>query len=172
MDPTGRLPQLVSIFATTMGVERAEQIVRDAIRELGLAEDMLDDPSMGRVLDELGRREGIVGVTARFASTRRGRIRATGKFQVFPQEPPSGVRRSTPTGTEVYPEDIASAFGSSLDAADALALVRRHWTEMKIVGTTCSRDQALAMLDAMAAEAGKAGVAATFAKARILMRAK
>lgn len=172
MDPKGRLAQLVSIFATTMGAERAEQLVRDAIRELGLSADTLDDPAMGRVLDELGLREGIVGVTARFASTRRGRIRATGKFQVFPQEPPSGVRRSTPTGTEVYPEDIASAFGASIDAEFALALVRRHWNAMKIAGTTCTRDQALAMLDAMAAEAGAAGVAATFAKARILMRAK
>ncbi len=172
MDPTGRLAQLVSIFATTMGAERAEQIVLDAIRELGLSADKLDDPAMGRVLEALGRREGIIGVTARFAATRRGRIRATGKFQVFPQEAPSGVRRSTPTGTEVYPEDIAAAFGASLDPEHALALVRRHWVLMKIAGTTCTRDQALAMLDAMAAEAGKAGVAATFAKARILMRAK
>lgn len=169
---SGPNAQLVTIFATTVGVERAERIVSDALRELDLEGDKLDEAGMRRVLDALGQREGIIGVTARFALTRRARVRATGKFQVFPTEPPkTGVyRRATPTGDEVYPEDIAAAFGNSIDPPLALDLVRKYWLAAKIAGTTCTRDQALAMLDAMTAEAGKAGVAATFAKARLHMR--
>lgn len=172
MKPQDRFAQLVSIFATTVGPARAEPIVRDALHELDIAIESLDEETVRRALDHMGKREGIVGVTARFALTSRARVRATGKFQVFPSDAPhTGVyRRATPTGDEVYPEDIAAALGTSMDPLDAIALVRRYWSEAKIATTTCSRDQALKMLELMATETGSAGVAATFAKARLHMR--
>jgi hypothetical protein len=180
--------QLVAVFAATMGTEKAESVVREALRELGIDPWRLDDGAIRAVLAHLTAQNGIVGVTARVAVTQRSRIRATGKLQVYPSPPPepprTGVHRrpspapapqSTAQGdasesqTGIHPEDIAAAFGASLDPQQALALVRKYWISARIVGNTCTRERALALLEEMRSEAGQAGVAATFAKARLHM---
>ncbi len=176
--------QLVSFFATTIGEDKAARLIRDELREMGIGGDAVDEPTLRTVLAKLAQQSGIVGVTARVAVTQRSRIRATGKLQAFPIEPPrTGVyRRATPTGTategdavdaeagSVHPEDIAAAFGTSLDPTQALTLVRRYWLAARIPGNACSRERALALLEEMRAEAGQAGVAAAFAKARLHMK--
>lgn len=62
--------ELVGLFASTLGQERAEEIVVDAARRLGFHGRALSRDQTLAVLDDLAARPGLAGVTARFAKAR------------------------------------------------------------------------------------------------------
>ncbi len=64
------LSELVGLLAGTVGQERAEEAVLDAVRRLGLPSRALSRDQILAVLDDLAARAGLVGVTARFAKAR------------------------------------------------------------------------------------------------------
>jgi hypothetical protein len=62
--------ELVGLLASTVGQERAEDAVLEAVRRLGLPARALSRDQALSVLDDLASRSGLVGVTARFAKAR------------------------------------------------------------------------------------------------------
>jgi len=64
------LGEIVGLLASTVGQERAEEAVLEAVRRLGLPARALSRDQTMMVLDDLAARAGLVGVTARFAKAR------------------------------------------------------------------------------------------------------
>ena len=62
--------ELVALLAGTVGQDRAEEAVLEAVRRLGLPTRSLSRDQTMSVLDDLASRAGLVGVTARFAMAR------------------------------------------------------------------------------------------------------
>jgi hypothetical protein len=62
--------RLVELLAPSVGQEKSEEEVRDAMVRLGFEGDSLDARQSLRVLELLAATGGIVGVTARFAKAR------------------------------------------------------------------------------------------------------
>ena len=62
--------RLVELLAPSVGQEKSEEAVRDAMSRLGFQGDELDAKQSLRVLELLATSGGIVGVTARFAKAR------------------------------------------------------------------------------------------------------
>jgi hypothetical protein len=62
--------RLVELLATSVGQEKSEEVVREAMTRLGFEGDELDGRQSLRVLELLATMGGIVGVTARFAKAR------------------------------------------------------------------------------------------------------
>ena len=63
--------EIVAQLAVMMGQDKAESTVIAALKRLDLPRERLDREQAMRLLDDLGRQEGLVGVTVRFA---RGKI--------------------------------------------------------------------------------------------------
>lgn len=62
--------QLVALLAPTVGVEKAEEVLSHACKQLGLGEATFSLPEAHRVFEALASHDGLVGVTARFAKAR------------------------------------------------------------------------------------------------------
>lgn len=62
--------ELVALLATTVGRDRAEEAILEAVRRLGLPTRALTREQTLAVLDDLASRAGLVAVTARFAKAR------------------------------------------------------------------------------------------------------
>jgi hypothetical protein len=58
--------ELVAQLATMMGTEKSEATVLAGLKRLDLPRERLDREQVGRLLDDLGRQEGLVGITVRF----------------------------------------------------------------------------------------------------------
>lgn len=66
-----RAADLSEILASSLGREKAEGLVRDAVRALGLpGESALDPAQCKRVLDEIGKEGGLVSAAAKIAAMR------------------------------------------------------------------------------------------------------
>jgi hypothetical protein len=65
--------ELVGQLATMMGPDKSETTVQAALKRLDLPRERLDREQATRLLDDLGRQEGLVGITVRFV---RGKILA------------------------------------------------------------------------------------------------
>jgi hypothetical protein len=70
--PPSRLPdrELVLLLSHSIGLEKAEECVSEAIRGLGLSPVALSRDDALAVLELLAGQPGIIGVTARFAKSR------------------------------------------------------------------------------------------------------
>jgi hypothetical protein len=62
--------EVVALLASTVGQDRAEEAVLEAVRRLGLPTRALSRDQTLAVLDDLASRPGLVSVTARFAKAR------------------------------------------------------------------------------------------------------
>jgi len=58
--------EVIAHLATMMGAEKSEATVLAALKRLDLPRERLDREQAGRMLDDLGRQEGLVGITVRF----------------------------------------------------------------------------------------------------------
>jgi hypothetical protein len=64
------LADLIALLASSMGNEKAEELVREAARGRTVVAGAIAQPDALGVLEELARQPGLVGVTARFAKAR------------------------------------------------------------------------------------------------------
>jgi hypothetical protein len=62
--------ELTALLASSLGEEKAKEVVEEALRKLGALHDTFPLSQGVAALDELARSEGLVGVTARFAKAR------------------------------------------------------------------------------------------------------
>jgi hypothetical protein len=65
------LHEIAAQLAPLLGAAKTDQVLRAAVRRLALPRDRLDRDQVGRLLDDLGHQDGVVGMTVRFA---RGRV--------------------------------------------------------------------------------------------------
>ena len=65
--------EVTAQLAPLLGGAKTEAALTAALRRLGLPRDRLDREQVGRLLDDLGHQDGVVGMTVRFA---RGRVLA------------------------------------------------------------------------------------------------
>lgn len=68
--------EVVSQLVPLMGSDKADTVVKTALRRLALPRERLDREQVTRLFDDLGRQEGHTGITARFV-----RSRVMAKFQ-------------------------------------------------------------------------------------------
>lgn len=64
------LEVLVSLLSRAVGESAARQAVHDTARELALGRGPLSSKEALSILDRIGARPGVIGVTARFAKSR------------------------------------------------------------------------------------------------------
>lgn len=171
------LADLVALLAPTLGQEKSEEVVAEAARSVGILVDEFSASRAHALLDQLGRSPGMVGVAARFARTR---------FEVRPhdgepvEEPPvssGGTRRESKPSSgrmEAVPQRIerkqivgllAPTLGDEKSEEVVLAAVTRR----QLPEETLDQQQALAVLEDLAAQHGLVGVTARFAKARLIL---
>jgi len=63
--------EVVAQLTPLLGADKTEAAVQAGLRRLGLPRERLDREQAGRLLDDLGHQDGVVGMTVRFA---RGRV--------------------------------------------------------------------------------------------------
>lgn len=66
---TWAIQDLADLLARTIGQERAEEVVVQAVRDLGLP-TVLDAHQSLQVLEKLSEQGGLIGITAVFAKSR------------------------------------------------------------------------------------------------------
>jgi hypothetical protein len=170
------LRAVVALLAPTLGQEKSEEVVSEAARALGIADDTLDPDRVRALLGALGRTPGLVGVAARFARTRYERRASEPPAQ--PAEATDPVPASTRDPSSARPAGspktisrrrvvmlLAPTLGEEkADEVVVAALRRRGLPENAL-----SRQDALVLLDELAALPGVIGVTARFVKARVIL---
>jgi hypothetical protein len=164
------IQDLVSLLSPTLGEERSREIVRGALETMGLSETTLTNDDAVRVLDLLGQSAGIVGSVARFAKVRL-------ELSSEPSEGPTSSGSGPGSG-----QSGRGSHGFTTSAAELAALLAPNVGQEKseeIVRETLRRKslppdqlllhQGLEVLEHVAAAKGVLGVAARFAKARLIM---
>jgi hypothetical protein len=71
LQPGWHLEDLVPLLSQTIGEEKAGEVIEAAALRLGLSlSSGLPEPDVLKLLDEIAKSPGIVGITARFAKSR------------------------------------------------------------------------------------------------------
>jgi hypothetical protein len=169
------LADLVALLAPTLGQEKSEEVVAEGARSLGILADEFSASRAVALLEALGRSPGMVGVAARFARTRFD-ARAQDAIEEAPTSSGGAKRESKPSSgrMEVAPPRVARkqvvqllapTLGEEKSEEVVLAaLRRRHLPEDAL-----DQDQALTLLEDLAAQHGLIGITARFAKARLIL---
>ena len=174
---TVSIRSLIEMLAATLGWEKSAEVVNATAQRLGLSAVVVTPAQASALLSELAKAPGMVGVTARFARSRMEfsapqSSPTSGRASVVPQTPPpeeappsslKSVTRSLLMGELVAL--LASTVGQDRADEAVLEAVRR----LGLPTRSLSRDQALAVLDDLAARPGLVGVTARFAKARAIL---
>lgn len=171
------LAELVALLAPTLGQEKSEEVVAEAARSLGV---LVDEFSVSRaiaLLDALGRAPGMVGVAARFARTRfEGRPHDAGASDEAPISSGGTRRESKPSSgrAEVAPhrvdrKQIVNLLAPTLGEEKSEEVILAACTRRQLPVDTLDQNQALTLLEDLAAQHGLVGVTARFAKARLIL---
>ncbi|MCC6555428.1 MAG: hypothetical protein IT372_20910 [Polyangiaceae bacterium] len=180
MSPPGPTPRafsakdLVALLAPTIGQEKSRDAVLAAARALGLEGDALAFADALSILESLSVGGGILAVAARFA---RERI-ASKPARPAPgsgSEPQPGARPSAsirPPSVLPPPPGCVTAAKLKAHLAPALGLekseqlVAEAMHHLGLDSAELTAEQAMAILDHLAAVPGLIGVTARFARAR------
>ena len=99
------LAELLAAFAPTLGREKSQELLAQALEQLGLHSEQLTRTETLMVLDLLNQQGGMTGVTARFV-----RLRLASSRPVAPRRdehvPPSGKRVSQPPPSSARPPRV------------------------------------------------------------------
>lgn len=137
--------EVIRALAQVVGVERANEVVAGAMAKAGAR--AWDEPTAGKVLDELAAMGGPVAIAAR-------RLRmSAGRSSAQPEGGAADVTRA-----------LVELLTPSLGAEKASAVVSDEKARRGL--TTLSTEAALAVLEALAQQGGPIGTVARFAKAR------
>lgn len=149
-----RREEVVDRLAALVGNERAEEVLREAMRAIG-ATDEWDDVTSHYVVERLAATPGSIG-----SAMRNLRTHETTGLRRAPQRSSSGR-------PSVALLKLVTMLGASLGDEKARALVddvvqRRHLSR-----ETFTRDDAFIVLEELARQPGVVGTVARFAKARV-----
>jgi hypothetical protein len=169
MSDVSYTPQdVVALLAPTLGEERALELVRGALGSLGVVEAAFPGTDVVRVLELIGRSPGFVGSVARFALA-RFTLKDANAAQLPLHSSASGLRavRGEALSRSELTDLLAPTLGEEKSDELVLETLRRLGYPLDVF----SLPQGLAVLENLALVEGLVGVAASFARAHLLMRA-
>ena len=163
------LDQLIAMLAPVVGVEKSHEVVASAVASLGTYD-------ADAVVNRLQAAPGVIGIAVR----RIVRMSVPASLaQAAGDETPTGVRRRelaavlASGGPDAAPtiatQTVVDLFAPSLGDKLAADLVQGAKRQLGIGGDRLGLQEALRVLDALAAEEGLAGITARFAKARVIL---
>lgn len=175
-DRTISKEEIAVLLASALGQDKSDEVVAMTARSLGITRTAFTGEDVRAIFDNLVKADGLVGVVARFAVSRRDVDRLIARAtQTAPQQlgrldfaamasGPPAPSRGTAT-VDILPL-IAPALGveKARDAIEAAAA--RRGVD---IATGLSHNGALVVLDEMTKVEGIVGVVARFAKARFLL---
>jgi hypothetical protein len=161
--------ELIDILAPTTGEERARELVRGAIASLGIASEPLTLPNAIRVLEFLSQTSGVVGAVTRFA---QARLRLREANLTPPTRSISRQMARVSANSELHRPELTALLASSLGEEKSDEVVLESLRALHFPEDRFTLEQALGVLERLAASEDLVGVAARFAKAHLLMRAK
>jgi hypothetical protein len=148
---------LASALAPAVGEEKAQELVSEAMRELGVHSRDVTAYEARALFDHLGRHEGVVGVSARIAKARLASLRDS-------ENPGSSKHR------RITANDVIELLSPSVGQERARELVEASCHKLSIDPEVLGRDDVSAVLDDLAMTGGVVSVVARFAKARALLK--
>lgn len=155
--------QVTRLLASALGQEKSEEVVGTAARAHGIAGLAFSPDEVREIFQSLSRSEGLVGVVARFAIS-RGDVEA-----LVAEAPLSNRQPSLRPEPKAVAVDLVPLLAPALGTEKARDATEASATKLGIDLTQLTREQALLLLDDMAATDGMVGVVARFAKARLLL---
>lgn len=175
-DRTISKDEIAVLLASALGQDKSDEVVTTAARALGITRTAYTGEDVRAIFEKLVKIDGLIGVVARFAVSRRDveRLITRAESMVSPQigRPDfaaamgsAPARRGVTATVDILPL-IAPALGveKARDAIEAAAA--RRGVD---IATGLSHTGALAVLDEMTKVEGIVGVVARFAKARFLL---
>lgn len=148
---------LAAALAPAVGEERAQELVAEAMRALGIHSHEVTAYEARALLDHLTRHGGVVGACARMASARLPRLRET------------DAQRNQERKTLAV-ADVAALLAPSVGQERASELVESVCRKRGISDRDLGREDVEAVLEELAKTPGVVGAVARFAKARALLR--
>jgi hypothetical protein len=159
------LQEVVAQLAPAIGYEKSREVIAAAVQTLGRFD-------AEAVLELLTREPGLVGVAARFARTRKPHLAG----QLPPPDPAPSSRslepehRVDPPPKRVVPtKAIADLLANSLGAEASAEIVQQTVQRLGFDGAELDMPRAMKVLETMAKAPGLPGIAARFAKARVIL---
>jgi hypothetical protein len=171
------LAEVVALLAPTLGQEKSEEVVAEAARSLGILVDEFSASRAVALLDTLGKAPGMVGVAARFARTRFEGRPHDGEAAEEPPISSGGTRRESKPSSgrmesapqRVERKQIVGLLAPTLGDEKSEEVVVGAITRRQLPKDTLDQQQALEVLEDLAAQHGLVGVTARFAKARLIL---
>jgi hypothetical protein len=161
---------VAALLAPTLGEERALELVRSAIGSLSVLADVFPSRDVVRVLELIGRTEGFVGSVARFALA-RFTLRDANANATAKRSPSSPSGPQAPRTDALARAELTSLLAPSLGEERSDELVLETMKRLGVPVEVCSVPQGLAVLENLSLSDGLVGVAASFARAHLLLRA-
>ncbi len=165
---------VVARLAQTLGWDRSEEVVLATTRKLRCDENALTPEDVTAILEDLALEEGIVGVTARFALSRRGGSHPRSPTVTPPpittipppsdSAPASAVLVAT-LGLHEVSAQLAPLLGADKTEAALQASMRRLGLPHRL-----DREQAIRLLDDLGHQDGVVGMTVRFVLGRVLAR--
>jgi hypothetical protein len=161
---------IVALLSPTLGLERSRELVRGALDDLKIPREDLSFDEATRVLDHLGQAAGVVGSVARFAKVRLTLRDANrlGSDTLGQDRPPDS---SAPVSGAVNPSVLTALLAPTVGHERSAEVVLETIHRMGYPTDRLTLQQGLDVLEHLAHLEGLVGVAARFAKARLIMHA-
>jgi hypothetical protein len=160
------IQNLVLLLSPTLGEERSREVVRGALVTLDLSETTLSTDDAVRVLELLGQSAGIIGSVARFAKVRLELSEEQTEAPISAGSTPSG-RGSHAFTTSAA--ELAALLAPNVGQEKSEEIVKETLRRKSLPPDQLLLHEGLEVLEHVAAAKGVLGVAARFAKARLIM---
>ena len=160
--PTGGrvlLNDVIALISPTIGNEKGESVLRSAARALGIRPEDMTRREAREVLEKVGGEPGVVGLSARLASSR-----VTTLASEAPRAPSMRVHGHY-TRTQ-----LVGMIEQSVGRDKSERLIAEAALEQGIEGERLTAAQAMDVLELLAEQPGIVGVTARFARVKLLVR--
>jgi hypothetical protein len=160
------IQELAALLSPTLGEEPSHELLLEAFKTLQLTGPTVPVADAVRVLDLLGQVTGIVGSVARFAKVRLERV-----GESVPVDAAAPARPPDPPRVEpvISASELVTLLAPNLGQEKSAEIVHEALRRRRLPADGLSLGQALDLLEEIANAQGVAGVAARFAKARLIM---
>jgi hypothetical protein len=167
---------LAVLLASALGQDKSDEIIGTAARSLGFPRVAFSGEEVRAIFAALAKAEGLIGVVARFATSRGDVERLVAREARRSRPLASGpqdlvVKRTAVTGPPKPPPvfDLIPLLAPALGAEKARDAIVSAAEFRGLEASALSHASALVVLDEIAKTGGIVGVVARFAKARFLL---